>query len=112
MSRTTTYIFHHENYLVLCLDSFVELCDMRMVKALHELDLTSHGFLPLNLFHLFLLVYLKSYLFPSSLVHSNMDCSVSSLSNLLTNDIIVDSMLIRKNYDFLCRHCLGRNFAL
>lgn len=89
MSRASSYILHNENHLVLSFYCFVQLCNMRMIKSFHEFNFPSNGFLTLDLFHLFFKVDFESYLFIWLFMHPDIDCSISTLSDLLPNDVII-----------------------
>lgn len=62
VSGAPGHVLHHQDHLVLCLDGFVELRNVRVVQSFHEFDLTPNRLLALDLLHLLLEVYFKGNL--------------------------------------------------
>jgi len=103
-----SHVLHDENDLIFGLYCLVKLRDVRVVEALHELDLAADGLLPLDLLHLLFQVDLQSDFLVRLFVHTDVDDRVGSLTDLLPDDIVVQGGLCRKDYYFLGGGWLGR----
>jgi hypothetical protein len=62
---------------------------MRMIESLHKFDFSSNGLFPLDLFHLFFQIDFKGDFFIGLFVHANIDSRISTLPNLLANNVVV-----------------------
>lgn len=75
---------------------------MRVVQALHQLDLPAHRLLALDLLHFLLLVYLQSDFLARLLVHADEDQGIGALAYLLANHVVLHAVLVRE-HDHLFR---------
>lgn len=89
VSRSSSHELHYKDNLVFSFDGFVELSNMRMIKALHEFDFSSNGFLPLNFFHLFFQIDLQSNFLIRLFVHADVDGCIGPLAYLFADDVVI-----------------------
>ena len=100
MCTTTWNILENEHNLILGFDSFVKLRNVWMWKSLHESNLAPHRLFPLDVFDLFFLIDLECDLFIQFSMHSNMNHSICTLSNLISNDVVTHAMFFWE-HDFI-----------
>ena len=112
MSRTTLNVLEDQDNLILRLNGFIQNGNMRVIKPLHEPNFSSYGLLPLNIFDPFFFIDFEGHLLIQFLVHSNFDDGVSSLADLLANDVVGQAVLVGKNNLFLLLLGLGLRLLL
>ena len=78
-----------------------------MLQSFHQSYFSSHWFLSLNIFYLFFFIYFQCNFSVIFSVHTNSNNCVGTLTNLLTQYIIIQIVLIRENYFFLLRLLLN-----
>lgn len=69
-----------------------------MVEPFHEPYFSPDRFLPLDVFDLFFFIYFQSHLLIQLLVHTNPHDCISALADLLAQDVVAQTVLVREYY--------------
>ena len=94
MGRPTRHELEHKNHLRFRFNHVVQFCYVGVVDPFHDLDFSPNGLLPLNVFHLLFLVDFKSNFLVCLLAHAQEHERVSSLSDLFTDDVVIDVVVV------------------
>jgi hypothetical protein len=105
MGRPTRHELKHKNDLRFSFNHIVQFCYVGVVDPFHDLDFSPNGLLPLNVFHLLFLVDFESNLLVCLLAHAQEHERVSPLSDLFTDGVVVDVVVVTENNHLLL---LGR----
>jgi hypothetical protein len=89
MKGSTTNMFHYENNILSCIDNLKQLNYVLMLNPLHQLNLSFYTLSSIWLFQFIFFINLKCNLLICRLMKTNSDDSISSLSNLFANNIII-----------------------
>lgn len=89
MKRSTTNMFHYKNNILSCINNLKQLDYVLMLNPLHQLNLSFYTLSSIRLFQFIFFINLESNLLICRLMKTNSDNSISSLSNLFANNIII-----------------------
>lgn len=70
---------------------------MRMIKPLHQSDLSPDALLPLYILNPLFLIDFQRHFLIKLLVHANSNYCIGTLTYLLSYDIVTQTMFVRKN---------------
>jgi hypothetical protein len=89
METATPNILHNEYHILRGIYDLIEPDYVLVAHLLHQLDLSLHTLAPVRVHQLVLLVDLHGDLTIAGLVQSHSDHGIGTLTNLLTNHIVI-----------------------
>ena len=105
MQAASSDILHDQDHILGCVDYFIKADDMYVPHLLHELDFSLDALSTVRIQQLYLLVNLHGDLLVRGPVEPDAHDSICPLTNLLTNNVVIERVLIAENHTVIMRIC-------